>query len=143
MGLAISRRLAELMGGEVGARSVPGQGSTFWFTAWLGEAAPAADVRLRPDEWTRVKILVVDDHPAARRALLDLLEGMGFQVEQASGGAAALEALTSADAAGASFDVALLDWAMPGMDGLETKAAAPPLACSTWKPMPSSRSRSA
>jgi signal transduction histidine kinase/response regulator of citrate/malate metabolism/HPt (histidine-containing phosphotransfer) domain-containing protein len=120
LGLSISKRLAELMGGQIGVESEPGQGSTFWFTAQLGRsagAAPragAASSRLRG-----LKALVVDDHPLALKSLAAQLEAWGFACETAVDGAAALDVLRAAAAKGRPFDVALVDLGMPGLRGDE------------------------
>ena len=123
LGLAISKHLAELMGGEVGATSTPNHGSIFWFTAKLGLAAspaqpllPSPDLRGRP-------VLVVDDSEIARQILGDTLTRMSFQVVQAASGEQAVELARSAVARGRPFEIAFLDWQMPGMDGIETARA--------------------
>lgn len=119
LGLSITKSLATQMSGEVGVDSEPGRGSTFWFTAWLGigrallESHPQAELVGR-------RVLVVDDLPGARSILCDMLNGMRFEVDAASGGEEALRKIQAADADGKPFDVAILDWKMPGMDGVET-----------------------
>jgi PAS domain S-box-containing protein len=116
LGLAISKRLIGLMGGDIGLTSEPGRGSTFWFTVRLakGEAAPPAP--RRSDALPGLRALVVDDNATNRMVLTHNLAGLGLRVAEASGGAEALAALRSAEE---SFALALLDFQMPGMDGLE------------------------
>ena len=125
LGLSIVKRLAELMSGEVGIESVPGSGSTFWFTARLPGCARsgAGEIPLgetstpAPAEGRRV--LVVDDNDTNRRVIGELLAGADYDVETAASGIEALSVLQRAAETGAPFQAVLTDNRMPGIDGLE------------------------
>jgi two-component system sensor histidine kinase/response regulator len=114
LGLAICRQLVELMGGHIGVQSDPGCGSRFEFDVLLGigELQPAA---ASFDALRGTRVLVVDDNPVARQAYVSMLESFHFHSRAVGSGADALAVLERE-----AFDVVLVDWKMPGMDGVET-----------------------
>jgi two-component system, sensor histidine kinase and response regulator len=120
LGLAISRKLVELMGGEVGVDSQLGQGATFWATVTVGVAAAQRLQAPQRSELIGRRVMVVDDNESARTVLTQTLQQMGFEVRAVASGAAALAAAVEADHQRQPFEVALIDWQMPGLDGLQT-----------------------
>jgi hypothetical protein len=125
LGLALTRRLVQHMGGDAGVRSQPGRGSVFWFTVKL-ERAPAqalqdghpagsaaAEARLR-EQHTGRSVLLVEDEPVNREVTSSLLDDVGLLVDTAEDGVQALDRL-----AHQHYDLVLMDMQMPGMGGLE------------------------
>lgn len=124
LGLAISKRLVAAMSGEIGVESTLGKGSIFHFTIQLPFASEEAAEEAAPEVLACQRALVVDDYPAARDSMVDMLRSMGCQeVDQAADGAGAIARLATAAATGADYDLLLLDWLMPDMSGGEVIAA--------------------
>ncbi|MDG5496302.1 response regulator [Niveispirillum sp. BGYR6] len=119
LGLAISRQLLELMGGKVEVRSTPGLGSLFRLRVPLRwrPVKPGDTARGMVDLFGR-RALIVDDSAVAVEVLADMLEQHGIQVTGVRSGDEALSLLARAREEGQPFDLVLIDWRMPGMDGL-------------------------
>lgn len=118
LGLTISRRLVEMMGGEIGVTSEPEVGSCFFFTVELPfESTRHVPEVVVPEDLKTLRVLVVDDTQVARQVLAEQLGAFHFHVTAVSSGEAALEALEMAEA---PFDLVLMDYHMPGLNGLDT-----------------------
>jgi signal transduction histidine kinase/ActR/RegA family two-component response regulator len=125
LGLAVTRKFSEIMGGSAGATSAPGAGSTFWFTARLkrGDDAPKepmptapaglAEAALVRDHSGR-RVLLVEDEPVNREVTLELLSDVRQAVDIAEDGCQAVDKASRND-----YDLILMDMQMPNMDGLE------------------------
>jgi CheY-like chemotaxis protein len=128
LGLPISTGLVELMGGEFGATSIPGEGSTFWFTVRVGESASVPEPQAeeaRPaasPASERIagsgRLLLVEDNLINQKVAVAMLSSAGYEVDTALSGAAAVAAVASH-----SYDAILMDCQMPEMNGYEATAA--------------------
>ena len=121
LGLAIVRRLVNLMGGDIRVQSVPKRGRVFQVLLPLGRAGAGAGGEGGVDEACRaLRVLVADDYPEARLALIDLLNFAGIDdVDAVSRGAEVLACLEAARNDGLPYDLLFLDWSLPDRDGGE------------------------
>ncbi|MES2952259.1 MAG: response regulator [Pseudomonadota bacterium] len=120
LGLTICRHLVGNMGGEIGVISAPGRGSEFWFTIpfeWCSATEYASP------EMIALEVLIADDSEIARENLSLTARSIGWTAIKADSGEDAIQKLQVRQEAKGSFDVLLVDWKMPGMDGLQAAAA--------------------
>ncbi len=121
LGLAISKNLVEMMGGKIWVESEAGKGSSFHFSARFGaQTNPQPRRMFRADELLGVRVLVVDDNASAREILSTMAKTFGLEVDVARDGLEALRQIALSDKKALPYDLVLMDWKMPVMDGLET-----------------------
>jgi signal transduction histidine kinase/HPt (histidine-containing phosphotransfer) domain-containing protein len=133
LGLVISRRLVEMMGGRMWAESVPGEGSTFHFTISLTVAegsAPPAHAK-RQLQLAELKILILEDNATIRNLLFEQCRRWGMQPQAVENSAQALELFRK----GMTFDLALVDAVLPGMDGMTVAAEMQKFPAATMMPV--------
>lgn len=118
LGLTICKRLAEMMGGQIGVRSTPGVGSIFWVELRLDADASQEESRHPSVDLNGLRVLVVEDNAVNRRVINEQLACWGIDCVLAESGADGLSVLRRCSAEGDPFEVAILDQNMPEMDGI-------------------------
>ena len=132
LGLVISRELVERMGGNIGVYSDAGHGSSFWFTARFGLSALIQDANELPESLIGKRALVVADNKADRLVLSQYLAMFKLDVERCDNGEAAIELMESAGEV--PFDLVLIDWHLPNVNGLEIGQRIQHSPCVTSQP---------
>ncbi len=118
LGLTISRRLVEMMNGQIWLESEAGKGSTFYFTVSLGIGEEKGSGKIVPEKLQSLKVLVVDDNTAACDIIQDSLRNVVQRIDTVGSGVSAVAAVKKMDA-NQPYDLIFMDWRMPGMDGLQ------------------------
>jgi signal transduction histidine kinase/CheY-like chemotaxis protein/HAMP domain-containing protein len=118
LGLAISQRFVEMMGGRIDVQSHLALGSSFRFRVWLGLSGKSRNPLSGGVAMDGLRTLVVDDNREARQILVEQLAAMGMRVSEAATGQDCIDAVAQADPVD-PYRVVLMDWQMPGMDGIE------------------------
>ena len=123
LGLCISKQLVEMMNGSIWVESKSGEGSTFYFSARFGLQATKQEQEqefMLPGDLQGQRVLIVDDCVESREIQGKMLESFGFQVETVSSGEASLDFLKDISNKSHPVHLILMDWLMPGLDGIET-----------------------
>ena len=116
LGLAITKQMVELLGGTIDCQSEQGKGTTFTVVLDI----PVAERQREDMQLEDIDVLIVDDDDVMRRTAVDSLESLGATAEQAGSGQEALGMIEQRHSSGRDYNVIIIDWKMPGMDGIET-----------------------
>jgi two-component system, sensor histidine kinase and response regulator len=135
LGLVICKRLVASMGGDLRVESELGIGSRFWFEIDLDVEAGAFETNAVSASGHAIRVLVADDNAIAAESLVRTVEALGWQAEHASGGLEAVRKVNEASRRGEAYDVVLMDWRMPDLEGLsasksicgDKRASSPPV----------------
>ena len=116
LGLVISKRIVEMMGGEIGVTSEPGKGSEFMFNFRAERCKDNPDSLLNPSvNWENMKVLAVDDKEEVLLYFIEIFKRYGVSCDTAISGEAAIQRIKESG----GYDIYFVDWKMPGMDGIE------------------------
>ena len=116
LGLAITKKMVDLMGGTIDCESAPGKGTTFTIKIDI----PVADRQREDLKLDELDVLIVDDDPILLQTTSETLESMGVHADCADNGAQALDMIAQRHEQGRDYGIVIVDWRMPGMDGVET-----------------------
>ncbi|MGU3576240.1 response regulator [Brucellaceae bacterium C25G] len=121
LGLIISKQIVEQMSGKIEVKSAPGEGSTFTFTVLFDSAeADQHEPKTLPDHIKQLRVLVADDNPASREILQSIFASWSMKIDLVASGEEVIGALLNHQKSDTPYDLLLLDWKMPGMDGPDT-----------------------
>jgi PAS domain S-box-containing protein len=120
LGLAISKRLVEMMGGRIGVESEIGRGTLLWVELPFERSWERPKQVANLESLRGMRVLVIDDFQEARDILAGMLNELGMRVDTAASGEAGLAEVVGADKAGDPYGFLIIDWKMPGMNGIET-----------------------
>jgi two-component system sensor histidine kinase/response regulator len=135
LGLTISKRLVEMMGGIIGVHSKPGKGSSFHFTAEFGLTSQEVEKRSHlVGDLKGMRVLVVDDNITSQNIFKEILESFSFEVTVADSGENALTEIKKVTGCAPFYGLVIMDWKMPGMDGIEASLKIKEMTKNTYSP---------